>query len=120
VKCALCSRTDDSTDEVGWSVCDDCFCAEVPARSLKPSWTHVAQAIATVAITMAVFFLLAALYELRANADPGCGVDASGVCYTGPGMATPAPLPQLPQSVVNGDGSRMTCTFNYSVCWPAT
>ncbi len=30
----------------------------------------------------------------------------------------PTPPPQLPQQVVNGNGTRMDCTPNYTQCWP--
>lgn len=31
---------------------------------------------------------------------------------------TPTPPPPLPTQVVNGDGTRLNCTPNYTYCWP--
>jgi len=69
-------------------------------------------------ILLAVVVGVAAYFGAKAAADPGCGIDAPGVCapYT-PGMATPAPSPPLPTYIVNADGSRMTCTPNFQFCW---
>jgi hypothetical protein len=60
-----------------------------------------------IAAIMVAWAIMVGFYV--AKADP----------YDGPGMATPAPQPALPTYVTNGDGSRMDCAPNFTVCWPS-